>query len=339
MTIDKIPIWLDCDPGHDDAFALLMASQLPYFDLLGISTVYGNASLAHTTTNALALLDAFKLAAPGGVDVYPGASRPLKREAHHAPDIHGESGLDGTDLLPKTPSKHAKEAGSAVAAMKRAVDAHAGQIAIVATGTLTNVAQLVQQHPDVVPRIRFLSIMGGGVEQFNWGTDAEFNIWCDPHAARAVLAHAELAAKTFLVPLDVTHKAIATPAVVDRVRGGGGDAGQGGSTSTARQMLYELLLFFGDTYRHKFGFEAGPPVHDPCAVAVLLPEYFPELRAELNVEAPRYDVDVVTDGPQMGRTVLARPDEQNGVRVVLDMNVERFWDLILESLEILDARP
>lgn len=325
----KIPLWIDCDPGHDDAIAMLIGSQLPYFDLLGVSTVYGNASLAHTTNNALALLDAFKLQ-DSKVEIYPGADKPLQRPQQYAPDVHGESGLDGTDLLPKTPTKLAQPAGSAVGAMAAAIEAHPGQIAIVATGTLTNIAQLVLQRPDLLPQIRQVGIMGGGVKEFNWSHDAEFNIWCDPHAADLVLANPVLAPKTFLVPLDMTHKAIATAAVCDKVRGDG--------SHPTRQMLYELLKFFGHTYLTKFDFKDGPPVHDPCAVAVLLPEYFPEFKDKLAVTVERADIEVGLDDEHLGRTLLARPNETAGVRVVLDMNVDAFWTLVLDSLDILDRK-
>lgn len=332
MTIEtetKIPIWLDCDPGHDDAFAILIASQLPYFELLGISTVYGNASLDHTTNNALSLIDAYKLVHTN-VEVYPGAGKPLQREVHHAPDIHGESGLDGTDLLPRVHSKQAHPAGSAVDAMAKAIEAHPGEIAVVATGTLTNIALLVQKHPSVLEKIKYVSIMGGGVKVFNWDDHAEFNIWCDPHAAKIVLTNPILAPKTFLVPLDMTHKAIATREVIEAVRG------KDTPPSTVRQMLYELLVFFGETYATKFNFSQGPPVHDPVAVAALIPAYFPKLQEVLGVECERHKIDVIVEGKQIGQTVLVHPDPE-GVAVVFNMNVPRFWDLVLVSLNILDA--
>ena len=329
----SIPLWLDCDPGHDDAFAILLGSQLPYFNLIGISTVYGNAPLEHTTSNALSLLDAFKIAS--NVDVYPGAQKPLDRPLHNAPDIHGESGLDGTDLLPKPPTKQARPAGSAVKAMAEAIKKYPREISIVATGTLTNVALLIQQYPDLLPQIKFLSIMGGGIEEFNWDNYAEFNIWCDPHAAQIVLTHPVLSSKTFLVPLDMTHKAIATSSVQARVLGGG-QTGQ--PTSTVRRMLYELLVFFAETYLSKFNFTEGPPVHDPLAVALLIPEYFPELKTELEVQYKKYKVEVVLDNVHIGQTVLVNPDPTNGVAIVTNMNIPKFWDLVMNALEILDAK-
>ena len=332
MTVNEIPIWLDCDPGHDDAFGLLLASQLPYFHLLGVSTVYGNASLDHTTNNALSLLDAFKVSPESHVEVYPGAQKPLKRAVHHAPDIHGESGLDGTDLLPRTHSRKAQPIGSAIEAMAKAIEEYPGKISLVATGTLTNIALLVQRYPQVLSKIKFLSIMGGGIKEFNWDDHAEFNIWCDPHAAEIVLTNPILSPKTFLVPLDMTHKAIATKSVIQRV------LGSASPPSTVRRMLYELLQYFGETYLTKFNFTAGPPVHDPLAVTVLIPEYFPDMKDTLAVQYEKYKIDVILEGDQIGRTVLVDKDQINGVAVVLNLNVSHFWDLIMESLAFLDAR-
>lgn len=323
MTSSKINLWIDCDPGHDDAFAILLGSQLPQYNLLGISTVYGNAPLEHTTANALSLLDAYKIS----VNVYPGADKPLVRPLQNAPDIHGESGLDGTDLLPKPPTRTAQPAGSAVQAMADAIQTYPGNISIVATGTLTNIAMLIQQHPDLLPKIKVLSIMGGGISEFNWDDHAEFNIWCDPQAAKIVLTNKVLCPKTFLVPLDVTHTAIATKEVMARVLNDG--------SQTVRRMLYELLVFFSDTYLAKFNFTEGPPVHDPIAVAVLIPEYFSD--ESLDVKYTRYDIDVVLEGSHLGQTVLTNPNP-SGVAVVESINISRFWDLVMESLDALEQK-
>lgn len=171
--MSKIPLWLDCDPGHDDAIAILLASYLPWYDLIGISTVHGNASLEKTTTNAIAILTAF-----GRMDikVYPGAEKPLFRPVSVAADIHGKSGLDGTALLP-SPGFKPQSDHSAIEAMAKAIKEHSASIAIVATGTLTNIALLAEKHPELLSDIRHLSIMGGGIQLGNWTGHAEFNIW------------------------------------------------------------------------------------------------------------------------------------------------------------------
>lgn len=192
-----VPIWLDCDTGHDDAFAILLAGQSPGVRFLGISTVFGNAALPHTTYNSRAILKAINR---DDVPVYAGAARPLLREPCHAPDIHGESGLDGTTCLPH-PSVEAKTDKNAVDAIHDALIAEQpGTAWLVATGALTNVAALFAKYPGLVDHICGLSIMGGAVgggftnaplgtvldkDRFGNHTPfAEFNIYCDPDAAQ-----------------------------------------------------------------------------------------------------------------------------------------------------------
>ena len=153
-------IWLDCDTGHDDALAILIAARSPEVRLLGISTVYGNAPLEKTTRNTLAVLQAIGRT---DVPVYAGASGPLEREACFAPGIHGQTGLDGTTCLPE-PDSSAKTDVSAVEGMYRSLIAQpAGTAWLVAVGTLTNVALLFQLHPELAGHIAGLSIMGGCV--------------------------------------------------------------------------------------------------------------------------------------------------------------------------------
>ncbi|KAF5097499.1 hypothetical protein D0Z00_002384 [Geotrichum galactomycetum] len=303
---------------------MLLAAHLPQFDLVGISTVYGNAPLSRTTLNALALAEAFAVSSTARV--WPGADKPLQRALSNAPEIHGESGLDGTTLLPKaTLADAAGPVGSAVAALAAAIEAHAGELYVVATGTLTNIARLATDRPDLLAQIKHLGIMGGGfAEGGNWTKFAEFNIWCDPEAARTVLRHPALAGRTTIVTLDMSHQAIATPEVQARVLG----SSEG---SYVRRMLYELLGFFAKTYRDHFGFDAGPPVHDPLAVAALLTDE----STGLGLEFGEYELDVVLEGERVGETVKIGPSPK-GVKVLEKINMERFWELIYESLDNLE---
>ncbi|KAI2618493.1 Inosine/uridine-preferring nucleoside hydrolase [Hypoxylon sp. NC1633] len=315
---EPVPLWLDCDPGHDDAFAILLAAYHPGIKLLGISTVHGNASLEKTTRNALSVLSAIgKL---GAIPVTAGAAHALHRDPVHAPtDIHGETGLDGTSLLPRapTPLVAAAHAGpGAVAAMAAALrGCAAGTAWIAATGALTNVAALFAAHPDLRGVVRGVSAMGGSVgDGFtpavmgvvdgvprvgNYTPWAEFNVLIDPEAAAAVLADPVLAPKTTLVPLDLTHLVLATREVQDMLLYGPppppGEEGEGGKRegrgkTDLRVMLVELLNFFASTYRDVFGIIEGPPLHDPLAVAAVL--------AGTAHEIPFYDYDPKgADGP------------------------------------------
>lgn len=153
-------MWLDCDTGHDDAFAILLAAQCKAVNLLGISTVYGNAPLTNTTYNTRAILKAINRE---DVPIYPGASKPFCRAPASAPDIHGESGLDGTTYLPE-PTVPAKDHDAAISAIYKALKQQPPKTAwLVAVGALTNIALLFGAFPDLADHIAGLSIMGGAV--------------------------------------------------------------------------------------------------------------------------------------------------------------------------------
>ncbi|KAL8716847.1 MAG: hypothetical protein Q9225_005862 [Loekoesia sp. 1 TL-2023] len=333
MEVDTpTPLWLDCDPGHDDAFAILLAAHHPRLKLLGVSTVHGNASLPYTTWNAGSILTAIGVP---HIPYYAGAAKPFCRKAVHAPDIHGKSGLDGTDLLPEASEPPVEDssphnAGNAVVAMREALMSQPREKPwLVATGALTNVALLFATFPEVVHHIAGLSIMGGAIgdgftdapmghvrgEGPRFGNHtpwAEFNIYCDPEAAQSIFSNPFLAAKTTLIPLDVTHQVLATKSVQERVLYGSSSLGQTNVTNV-RQMFYDLLVFFAHTYADVFGISEGPPLHDPVAVAVVLSEIGAENLAFDDGGGERFNVDVVTDGAhsdsdtergQVGRTVI-----------------------------------
>ncbi|PBP19547.1 inosine-uridine preferring nucleoside hydrolase [Diplocarpon rosae] len=348
---DKIP----------DAFAILLSAYHPSIDLLGISTVHGNASLLHTTYNATSILTAI---GKPGIPVYSGAAKGLVRPAVHADAIHGESGLDGTGLLPKP--LIAAKTGSAITAMANALSATPESSAwIVATGALTNVAQLFQQHPELSSHIKGLSIMGGAIgDDFtnapmgkvddhkrigNWSQWAEFNILVDPEASAFLLEHPVLAKKTTLIPLDVTHLVLATQKVQDMLHFGKSSTEAieeaKKSCSTLRRMLVDLLTFFAKTYADVFGFVAGPPLHDPLAVAAIFDGIvgieIPFFDALEGGRRERYDVKTITEGTheealagaQTGRTIATLlPEGEEGVKIPRGLNVSRFWDVLEECL-------
>lgn len=355
-------LWLDCDTGHDDAFAILLAARHPGLELLGVSTVYGNAPVDKTTYNTRAILKAI---ARDDVPVYAGASKPLERAAAFAPDIHGESGLDGTTDLP-VPTVPAKTDVPAIEAMYRALSARAtGTAWLVATGALTNVAQLVAKYPLIVSHLAGLSIMGGAIgdgftdaplgkvqgegERYgNWTPYAEFNIYCDPEAAAAIFADSALAAKTTLIPLDLTHKFLATKDIQYGLLFGFGMTTVIEPTmetvSQLRRLFFEILTFFSRTYADVFGLTQGPPTHDPLAVAVI---FAPELficNADASRDAgqdERFAVRVVTQGlrsdsgdptsgaSQCGRTIVEPlPSGQVGVRIPRGLEAKDIWGLL-----------
>ncbi|KAK5624482.1 hypothetical protein RRF57_000198 [Xylaria bambusicola] len=258
-----------------DVFAILLGAYHPGIKLLGISTVHGNASLQKTTNNALSVLSA--IGKDDSIRVYAGSANALQRDAVPAVEIHGESGLDGTGLLPPPAHSALDTSMSAVDAMASALRAcEPGTPWVVGTGALTNVAQLFAAHPDLKSHVAGVSMMGGSVgdgftaaplgrvgdvERIgNYSQWAEFNVLIDPEAAAALLHDPILAPKSTLVPLDLTHLVLATKEVRDLLLKGtqpttakaaAEDLEQKGvkPTSTLRQMLVELLMFFAETYR------------------------------------------------------------------------------------------
>ncbi|KAI0395769.1 Inosine/uridine-preferring nucleoside hydrolase [Xylariaceae sp. FL0594] len=331
MSSDPVPLWLDCDPGHDDVFAILLGAYHPGIRLLGISTVHGNAPLEKTTNNALSVLAAIGKHQGTDIKVYPGAAKALQRPPVNATAIHGESGLDGTTLLPppSAASSALDTSLSAVEAMRDALyGCEKGKAWIAATGAATNVAALFANYPDLREHVAGVSFMGGSVggkftpavmgrvddvERIgNYSQWAEFNVLIDPEAAAAVLEDEVLRKKTTLVPLDLTHLVLATREVRELLlRGkatdserGEGEAEGAKAKSTLRQMLVELLMFFAETYRDVFGIVEGPPLHDPLAVAAVLtgteweiPFYdFDPTKSEGPRTRERFEVKVVTEG-------------------------------------------
>jgi pyrimidine-specific ribonucleoside hydrolase len=299
------PILLDCDPGHDDAIALLLALASPELELLGVTTVAGNQTLDKTTANAIRVLE---LAGRAEVPVAAGADRPLVRERSVAANVHGETGLDGPDLPPPQ--------GSPVEA--HAVDFLAERLAgatLVATGPLTNVALLLARYPEAKPER--LVLMGGAIAEGNVTPAAEFNIWADPEAAARVFASG---LDVTMVGLDVTHRALVTEAHKEQLRGAG----------RIGRFVAELLDFYGVFHREVYGFD-GSPVHDAVAVAHVI-------RPEL-LELERLNVRVDRESELCrGRTVVdvwRRTGLEANANVAVAIDSEAFLDLLHERLAAL----
>src|SRR5207245_1556183 len=202
------PIILDCDPGHDDAIAILLALASPELELLAITTVSGNQTVDKTTANALKVLE---LAGRSDIPVYQGAERPFIRDRDVAAHVHGESGLDGPDL--PEPTAHA-QAQPAVEFLAGELRRREGKFTLVATGPLTNIGLLFSLHPDARPER--IVLMGGAIGEGNRTPAAEFNIWADPEAAERVFAER---LDTTMVGLDVTHRALIKDEHTERLRG------------------------------------------------------------------------------------------------------------------------
>src|SRR5205823_3006158 len=205
----KHKIILDCDPGHDDAIAILLAAHHPDINLLAITTVAGNQSLDKTTHNALKVCS---LANIRNVPVARGIDRPLVRPARHAPNIHGESGLDGPHI-PEPDIETVPQHG--VDLLIDLLMKSDGDITLVPTGPLTNIATAMRSEPAILPKIKAISLMGGAIGLGNVTPAAEFNIWADPEAAAIVF---DCGRPITMCSLEVTHQALATDEVLHRLR-------------------------------------------------------------------------------------------------------------------------
>lgn len=304
-------IILDCDPGHDDAIAMLLAFGSPEIELVAITTVAGNQTLEKTTRNARAVAT---VAGMHGVPIAAGADRPMVRDQITAADIHGESGLDGP-VLPQ-PTVELDGRGAVDLIIDLVMASEPRSITLVPVGPLTNVATALRREPAIVERVAGVVLMGGGYAHGNTTAAAEFNVLADPEAAHVVF---RAGWPVTMVGLDVTHQALATPDVVERIRSVG--------TGPAR-FVVELLEFFGSTYRSVEAMPA-PPVHDPCAVARVIDAAVVQVRpAHVEVELTGTHTTGMTVTDFLGRGGVALDAE-----VATELDRDRFWDLVVEALE------
>lgn len=238
---------LDCDPGHDDAIALLLALGSPEIDLLGVTTVAGNQTLEKTTANAIRVLDHVNRT---DVPVAAGAPRPLVREPRTAGEVHGETGLDGPDL--PGPSR-LPEPMHAIDWIAQAVGESPEPVTLVPTGPLTNIALFLARYPGLESQLERIVLMGGAIGEGNTTPAAEFNIWVDPEAAHRVF---QSGVDVTMVGLDVTHQALMTPAHVERLAAAG----------KAGKLVADLYEFYSQFHSRHYGWD-GAPVHDAVAMA------------------------------------------------------------------------
>ena len=309
-------IILDCDPGHDDAVAIMLALGNPAIELLGITTVGGNQTVEKTTHNALSVLAA---CGEDNVPVHAGSPRPLIREVHVAHEVHGESGLDGVELPEPTRTVESTHAVHYI--IETLLAAEPGTISLVATGPLTNLALAARLEPRIVERVREVVVMGGGCHEGNWTAVAEFNIWVDPEGAQIVFDERW---PLTMVGLDLTHQALVTPQVEEQVRSIGSSLGE---------FFVGLMEFFRVAYREHQGFD-DPPVHDPCTIAYLIdPDVVSTRRVPLTVELQGQHTTgmTVADFRQP-----VGPECRHQVATTLDPT--GFWTLVVDAIRELSAQ-
>ncbi|MGI6131738.1 MAG: nucleoside hydrolase [Bacillota bacterium] len=304
----KQKVILDVDPGHDDAVAILLAAKADSLDVLGISVVAGNQVIEKTVKNALSICTLGRIQ---HIPVYRGCSGPLVRDLITGAS-HGESGLDGASL--PQPACDVQDTHS-VDFIIDSVRANPGEVIVIPTGPLTNVAVAITKAPDLKEKIKRIVLMGGAMYIGNRTPSAEYNIWADPEAAKIVFGSG---IPITMVPLEVTHKALIMEDEVRAIRS---------LDNIISATIGDLLEFFVDSYRRVFGLE-GAALHDPCAVAAVID---PSL-----VKTQRMYVAIETSGElTTGRTVCdvngVMPREPN-VDVGVDLDKQGFMRLLFGTL-------
>ena len=302
----KVPMIIDCDPGHDDAIALVVAAR--HANLIGVTTVAGNAPITATTRNAQIVLDLLGSKVP----VHRGAERPLTAEARHAAYVHGESGLDGADLPQPSRGPVSHDAVGYIIDTCRTTEG----VWLVPTGPLTNIALALRLAPDLAGKIAGISLMGGGTFG-NRSSVAEFNIWADPEAAAMVF---EYGGQLIMAGLNVTYRLQATPQRIAKVRQVPG---------TLANILADLFDYFSKVYVSRHDNMLGGAVHDPCAVlAITHPELFERQSSHVVVETSGVYSRGMTIIDQRGLIERLKPN----CDVLLDVDADAAFEVFIEAI-------
>lgn len=304
----KEKIILDVDTGHDDAIAILVAAKSDKIDLRGITVVAGNQTLPKTLKNTLDICDFADIDVP----VYAGMHKPLAREQLKVSEVHGDSGLGDIPFPDTTKEAESKHAVNFIIEEALRSD---GELILVPTGTLTNIAMALNLEPEIKDKIKKIVLMGGACGAGNATPSAEFNIYTDPEAAKVVF---ESQVPIVMTGLDVTYQALADEKVKERITK---------LDNRVANLTLMLLELFGETYREFYGFE-HPPVHDPCTVAKIIDDDV------FTTKKMRVDIETSSELTR-GRTVCDfhnRTGKAANAEVAVDLDKDRFWDIVIESL-------
>lgn len=301
--MNRIPVILDGDPGHDDAIAWMLAKSSPMLEIRAVTSVCGNQTIEKTTYNALRICTLLGIDCP----IAMGKPAPLLAKPMNAPSVHGQSGLDGPKL--PEPAMELSELRS-VELMAKVLRESDAPVTIVSTGPQTNVAALLLAHPELKSKIGRISLMGGGIAHGNWTPAAEFNILVDPEAAKVVF---ESGIPIIMSGLDVTEKALIYPGDFGRVRAVG---------NPVARVVADWLEFFYEFHR-KLGYP-GAPLHDPVAVVSLI-------RPELLISKDLC-VEVETKGEYCRGATVGHNRKKPNARVNLGIDRDGFADLLVEAV-------
>lgn len=306
--MEKTKLIIDCDPGHDDAFAIMLAGSSSKFELLGITVVAGNQTLEKTAINAFNVKSYLGI----DVDVYKGSDRPLVKAPKNCGEIHGESGLDGF-TFPQYDYSLIKD--NAVDFIINSLHRN-DKVTVVTCGPMTNLARAMLKDPSIKEHIEEVVLMGGSITNGNVTPAAEFNICCDPEAADVVFTSG---IKVKMIGLDVTRKVLVLPEVISRMEK---------ISNKASDMFVKLMKFFNKTQNEVFGLPAGP-LHDPVTIASLIDDSL--------VTYKYMNVTIDTShGPSDGRTncdIFDFLHLPKNAYVATDIDVALFWDIIEKGLK------
>ena len=298
-------IVLDCDPGHDDAFAILLACYSEKLELLGISSCSGNQTIEKTSKNALNLVNFFNRS---DIKIAKGSPRPTKREPRICAEIHGESGLDGFTFPCYKEEYNEKNATDFLIDIIN----NNKDIVVVTTGPMTNLGLAILKDRNILKNIKEIVFMGGSTKEGNVTPAAEFNILVDPEAVDIVI---NSGVPIRMLGLDVTRKVLVTEKVLDRARQ---------IKTKGADLFVKLMEVFNKNQRDYFGLEAGP-LHDPATlVAIINPDVF--VWQDMNVQIDTSNTE------EAGRTICTLKEPHN-VKVATDVNVDAYWEEIYKHLE------
>ena len=302
------PIIIDCDPGVDDAIALMLALRTPELLVQGITVVAGNVPLALTQRNARQMCE---LMERPDLAVYAGCPRPMVRSLITAENIHGKTGLDGATLPDPTMLLQTTHAVNYLITTLQTVSE---PITLATLGPLTNLAVAIIQAPDIVANIKQIVMMGGGITCGNITPFAEFNMYVDPHAAHVVFASG---VSITLISLDVTHQVLTTPERLAAMQSVG---------TSVSQVAVDILSHYGKADEARLG-KIGAPLHDPCVIAYLLrPDLF---------ETESGDVKIEISSPlTLGQTIVSssKSGDRQPVTIVTEVDAQGVYDLLIKHL-------
>ena len=295
---------LDCDPGHDDAIAILLCGAFKEIELLGISVVSGNQTVDKTARNACNICKFLEI----DVDIAIGSEKPLIRDKLNCGEIHGESGLDGFDF-PKYEYKYYEKDGAGLIIDKCLSN---DKVIVITTGPMSNLAIALLRRPEIKEHIKEIVLMGGSTGEGNLTKYAEFNILADPDAA-AICFRSGIPIK--MIGLNVTRQVLVLPDVVSRMEK---------INTKAADLFSKLMKFFNKTQKEVFGLDGGP-LHDPVTIVSLLKDDV--------VKFERMDVDININPIDVRYAeTKCTPNKHSNIQVATEINVEKYWNLIEEGL-------